>query len=325
MFLMDSPACGARLRAMRPRRPKSALPEGLIEPLEAFLAHLALERGLSTHTAAAYEADLRQLAAVCQRAGRRAWSEVQAADLDGYATWLSRRRVAPTTLARKLSAARALARHLVRSGARRDDFSELVQGPRPRRRLPGMLSAAEAASLVSSPDTSTPHGLRDRAMLELMYGSGLRVSELCGLELQALDLAEALVRVRGKGEKERLVPVGSTAATAIAAYLKVGRPKLVSARTGSALFISERGQALSRKTFWVNVKAAALRAGIDKPVKPHLLRHAFATHLLAGGADLRSIQELLGHADIATTQIYTAVERGRLAAAHRRHHPRGKK
>jgi integrase/recombinase XerD len=161
-------------------------------------------------------------------------------------------------------------------------------------------------------------------MLELMYGSGLRVSELCGVELQALDLAESMVRVRGKGSKDRVVPVGSSAATAIAAYLKVGRPALAGPRTGSALFLSERGSAISRKTFWVGVKSAARRAGITKTVKPHLLRHAFATHLLGGGADLRSIQELLGHADIATTQIYTAVERAALRESHRKHHPRGR-
>lgn len=310
---------------MRPRRPKPSLPEGLSEPVEAFLAHLALERGLSPHTAAAYEGDLRQLAAHFAKAGRAAWAEVGRADLDGFVRWLDRRGCSAATLARKLSAARSLAGFLVRSGSRRDDFSELTRGPRLRRRLPGMLSPAEAAALVSAPDTSTPHGLRDRAMLELMYGSGLRVSELCGLELQALDLAEAMVRVRGKGSKDRVVPVGAAAAAAIAAYLKAGRPALARRSTGSALFLSERGQALSRKTFWVGVKAAARKAGIAKPVKPHLLRHAFATHLLGGGADLRSIQELLGHADIATTQVYTGVERAALAESHRQHHPRGRR
>jgi integrase/recombinase XerD len=162
-------------------------------------------------------------------------------------------------------------------------------------------------------------------MLELMYGSGLRVSELCGLELQAVDEASGLVRVRGKGSKDRIVPVGETSLVALRAYLAAGRPKLTRPRTGSALFLSARGVALSRKTFWLAVKQAALRAGLPSSVKPHLLRHAFATHLLAGGADLRSIQEMLGHADIATTQIYASVERSALADAHRRHHPRGRK
>jgi integrase/recombinase XerD len=309
---------------MRPLRTKPNLPEGLAEPVEAFLAHLSLERGLSAHTASAYEGDLRQFAARCAAAGRVGWGEVGREDLDAFVRWLDRRGCAAATLARKLSAARAMAGFLVRSGVRRDDFSELTRGPRLRRNLPGMLTLAEAAALVSAPDTSTPQGLRDRAMLELMYGSGLRVSELCGVELQALDLAESMVRVRGKGSKDRVVPVGSSAATAIAAYLKVGRPALAGPRTGSALFLSERGSAISRKTFWVGVKSAARRAGIAKSVKPHLLRHAFATHLLGGGADLRSIQELLGHADIATTQIYTAVERAALRESHRRHHPRGR-
>lgn len=325
LFLMDSVPPGATLLCMCARRPKEAVPEGLRDAVDAFLAHLSLERGLSPHTASAYETDLLQFAAHCGRAGKSAWTSVERGEVDGFIRLLDKRGSTPATLARKLSAVRALAGHLVRSGLRRDDFCELAKGPRLHRKLPGMLSPEEAARLVTAPDTSTPQGLRDRAMLELMYGSGLRVSELCNVELQALDADEALVRVRGKGSKDRVVPVGETALTALRAYLKAGRPKLVGPRTGSAIFLSARGVALSRKTFWVGVKAAARRAGIDKPVKPHLLRHAFATHLLGGGADLRSIQEMLGHADIATTQIYTAVDKGKLSESHRRFHPRGRR
>jgi len=301
------------------------VPPDLQEPVEAFLAYLSLERGLAKLTVAAYEDDLARFAAHCARLGKERWTDVGLAEVESWVKSLDRRGQAAASLARRLSAVRTFAAHLVRSGLRRDDFTELARGPKFRRTLPGTLTAEQAAKVVSAPDTSTPQGLRDRAMLELMYGSGLRISELCAVELQALDLESALVRVRGKGSKDRIVPVGETAITALRTYLEKGRPALTRPKTGSAVFLSARGQALSRKTFWLSVKQAAARSGIEVPVKPHLLRHAFATHLLAGGADLRSIQEMLGHADIATTQVYTSVERTALSDAHRRHHPRGRK
>ena len=303
---------------------KKAPPE-LMESVDAFLAYLALERGLAKLTVQAYEDDLVRFAEHCGRAGQKSWAEVTLSSVDSWVKSLDRRGQAATSLARRLSAVRTFAAYLVRVGLRRDDFTELARGPKLKRSLPGTLSPEQVAKVVSAPDTSTPQGLRDRAMLELMYGSGLRVSELCGLEIQALDLDSALVRVRGKGSKDRVVPLGETAITTLQSYLKEGRPRLLKPKTGSALFLSARGQALSRKTFWLGVKTAAQRAGLEVPVKPHLLRHAFATHLLAGGADLRSIQEMLGHADIATTQIYTSVERTALSDAHRKHHPRGRK
>lgn len=309
-----------------PRRKKATVvPPDLQESVEAFLAYLSLERGLAKLTVAAYEDDLARFAAHCARLGKERWTDVGLAEVESWVKSLDRRGHAAASLARRLSAVRTFAAHLVRSGLRRDDFTELARGPKFRRTLPGTLTAEQAAKVVSAPDTSTPQGLRDRAMLELMYGSGLRISELCAVELQALDLESALVRVRGKGSKDRIVPVGETAITALRAYLEKGRPALTRPKTGSAVFLSARGQALSRKTFWLSVKQAAARSGIEVPVKPHLLRHAFATHLLAGGADLRSIQEMLGHADIATTQVYTSVERTALSDAHRRHHPRGRK
>ena len=307
-----------------PRVRRETVPPDLREPVDAFLAHLALERGAAKLTTEAYESDLVRFATHCGRAGRTNWTEVSLADVDSWTRALDRKGHAAASLARRLSAVRSFSAHLVRSGMRRDDFTELARGPKLRRKLPGMISAEEAAKVVSAPDTATPQGLRDRAMLELMYGSGLRISELCSLEIQAVDAESALVRVTGKGSKDRVVPVGETALLALQVYLKAGRPKLVRPKTGSALFLSARGVAISRKTFWLGVKQAAQRAGVSVPVKPHLLRHAFATHLLEGGADLRSIQEMLGHADIATTQIYTSVDRTALSAAHRRHHPRGR-
>jgi integrase/recombinase XerD len=179
--------------------------------------------------------------------------------------------------------------------------------------------------LLVAPSGGDAYSVRDRAMLELFYSSGLRISELCGLTLQQVDLENGFVRVFGKGSKERVVPLGVQARDAVQVYLTSGRPKLVKPRTGSELFLSERGQAISRKTLWVIVKKNAKRAGIEKPVKPHLLRHSFATHLLGGGADLRAIQEMLGHASIGTTQIYTAVESSRLLDQHAKHHPRNRR
>jgi len=298
-----------------PRVRRETAPPDLREPVDAFLAHLSLERGAAKLTTEAYESDLVRFAAHCGRAGRTNWTEVSLADVDSWTRALDRKGHAAASMARRLSAVRSFSAHLVRSGLRRDDFTELAHGPKLRRKLPGMISVEEAAKVVSAPDTGTPQGLRDRAMLEMMYGSGLRISELCGLEIQAVDADSALVRVTGKGSKDRVVPVGETALVALQAYLKAGRPKLVRPKTGSALFLSARGVAISRKTFWLGVKQAAQRAGVSVPVKPHLLE---------GGADLRSIQEMLGHADIATTQIYTSVDRTALSDAHRRHHPRGR-
>lgn len=307
-----------------PRVPRAQLSPALMEPVEAFLAHLSLERGLAKLTIEAYEADLTRFTAHCQRAGRGSWAEVGLADVESWVMMQDCRGHAAASLARRLAAVRSFAAHLVRSGMRRDDFSELAHGPKLKRKLPGTITPEQMAKVVTAPDTSTPQGLRDRAMLELMYGSGLRISELCGLELQALDAQSEMLRVRGKGSKDRIVPVSETSLVALRAYLSQGRPKLVRPKTGSALFLSARGVAISRKTFWLSVKQAAERAGIGLAVKPHLLRHAFATHLLAGGADLRSIQEMLGHADIATTQIYASVERSALSANHQKHHPRSR-
>ena len=303
----------------------SPIPVELADAVDTFMAYLSLERGLAKLTVAAYEDDLTRFAQHCGRAGKGHWTEVGLAEVDAWVKSLERKGQAAASLSRRLSAVRAFAAHLVRMGLRRDDFTELAKSPKMKRALPGTMTVEQAAKVVSAPDTSTPQGLRDRAMLELMYGSGLRISELCGLELQGLDTESAVMRVRGKGSKDRVVPVSETSLLAIQAYLKDGRPKLMKLKTGSALFLSARGQALSRKTFWLSVKQAAKRSGVEIPVKPHLLRHAFATHLLAGGADLRSIQEMLGHADIATTQIYTSVERSALSDAHRKHHPRGRR
>ncbi|WP_269536968.1 site-specific tyrosine recombinase XerD [Cerasicoccus fimbriatus] len=292
------------------------------DALQSFLATLQLERGLADHTLMGYEGDLRQFIAFLVAQNVADWQAVQGEHLSDWIGSLSDEEYAVSSLARKLTAVRGLAKHLVSERWRQDVFSELVRGPRLSRKLPGALSPDEVDRLLRAPDETTPQGLRDRAMLELMYSSGLRVSELCNVSLQAIDLESGLLRVTGKGSKERVVPLGKPAIEALERYLEVARPKLVKPRTGSELFLSQWGRALSRKTFWVMIKKTALLAGIEKPVKPHLLRHSFATHLLEGGADLRAIQEMLGHADIATTQIYTFVRGQSLTAAHDKHHPR---
>ena len=311
---------------MTARRPEDSAPDGFLEDLQGFLAHLELERGLSPRTVEAYGRDLAQCAQLLHRHLKVPdWRSLQTTQAGNWLASLSLDELTPGTQARKLSALRMMAKYLVRSGFRKDDFAENLEGPKPRRKLPGVLSMEELDRLLGAPSLGTPQGLRDRAMLELFYSAGLRVSELCALSLQDVYLDELFVRVvAGKGDKQRLSPFGETARTHLQNYLAAGRPHLVRPKTGSAFFLSNRGTAISRKTVWVMVGDMARRVGITKTVKPHLLRHSFATHLLANGADLRVIQEMLGHADIATTQIYTAVEGTRLVEAHHRHHPRRK-
>ncbi|MBK8479474.1 MAG: site-specific tyrosine recombinase XerD [Opitutaceae bacterium] len=304
--------------------PKEALPESLREPIDGFLAYLQLERGLSRNTLSAYQVDLLQFGDVLVSLRITNWATVVGANVSDWLYSLSKQEAATSSMSRKLSAVRMLARYLVKEGVCRQDFTELVQGPKVTRKLPATLSEMDMGKLLAAPGARTAHSLRDKAILELFYSSGLRVSELAGLALQQIDLQQGFVRVFGKGAKERIVPVGTQAAAAVTDYLLAGRPGLVKPRTGSALFLSERGKAISRKTIWALIKGYALKAGLPKSVKPHLLRHSFATHLLAGGADLRAIQEMLGHADIGTTQIYTAVETTRLTDQHSRFHPRGR-
>lgn len=298
------------------------IPPAFEEDIQAFLAWIQLEKGLSDHTTESYLNDLAQAAGFFRKQDLDDWIDVTGSDVSTWITELSRIGYAPSSLARKLSALRMFARFLVRERRRADDFTEVVSGPRARRKLPEVLTPDEVSRLLAAPGTDTPRGLRDSAMLELFYSSGLRVSELCALLMQDVNLGEGLVRVFGKGSKERVVPLGRPAAQAVAAYIEAGRTAFCKPGTGSELFLSNRGKAISRKMIWVLIKTHARTAGISKPVKPHLLRHSFATHLLGGGADLRAIQEMLGHADIGTTQIYTAVEQERLLDEHAQFHPR---
>ncbi len=288
--------------------------------IDAYIAYIDLERGLSKNTRESYQRDLEQCAAFVARRGASDWRDVTAEHATAWIRSLSQG--AASSQARKLTALRMFARFLVRERMRPDEFTALLSGPKPARRLPESLTAAEVGRLLKSPSGGDPASLRDRGLLELFYSSGLRVSELAALTLQQVDLKDGFARVFGKGSKERVVPIGERARDAAGAWIASGRPHFVKARTRSELFLNNRGTSLSRVGLWGIVKRHARRAGITKTVKPHLLRHSFATHLLSGGADLRAIQEMLGHASISTTQIYTAVEGKRLLDQHARFHPR---
>ena len=302
----------------------SQAPGAFANDIESFLSFIQLERGLSKNTVAGYRRDLDQAAKYLARHGARDWRAVTPAQASAWIQSLSCARLTVASVARKLTALRMLARHLVRERTRDDDFTALLAGPKLVRKIPGALNETEVARLLAAPTGGDPRALRDRALLELFYSSGLRVSELAALMLQQVDLENGFIRVFGKGSKERVVPVGSRARDALATYLASGRPRLVKPKTGSQFFLNNRGGALSRVMLWMLVKKYAQRAGITKNVKPHGLRHSFATHLLTGGADLRAIQEMLGHASISTTQIYTAVEPQRLLDHHAKFHPRNR-
>lgn len=308
----------------RPAAPASRAPQNFVEPIEAFLGFISLERGLAENTVAAYRRDLDQAAAFLEKRGAKDWRTVTAEQATEWVHSLSGARYTVTSLARKLSALRMLARFLVREQVRDTDFTALLSNPKPARRIPHTLTPEEMAKLVTAPGGGDPRSLRDRALLELFYSSGLRVSELAAVTLQQIDLEQGFLRVFGKGAKERVVPVGGKACEAVTTYLVSGRPHLVKPCTRSELFLNHHGRALSRVALWMIVKKHAERAGLNKNVKPHALRHSFATHLLTGGADLRAIQEMLGHASISTTQIYTAVEPQRLLDQHEKFHPRNR-
>lgn len=279
-----------------------------------------MERGLAENTLSAYRSDL-LLFSAWTASRNRGLLEVGPADLSDY---MAEQLGTPVrTVARRLSALRRFYRYQVQRGTLDHDPSARLESPRLARRLPGVLSETQVDELLAAPDASTALGLRDRAMLELLYASGLRVSELVGLTRNRINLTQSTVRVSGKGAKERLVPFGEEAADWLERYLARGRPEILAGRVSEALFPSRRAKAMSRQAFWQAIKRYALRAGIDRDISPHTLRHAFATHLLNHGADLRVLQMLLGHSDLSTTQIYTHVARERLKQIHAEHHPRG--
>jgi integrase/recombinase XerD len=303
-------------------RAASAVPETELALVEQFLDALWMERGLSRNTLSAYRQDLLALAAwlAARQGGLLAASRE---DLHRYLAHLHGLGAKVRTQARWLSSARCFYRHMVREGRLREDPSALIEAPKLGRPLPGTLSEEEVERLLRTPDTATVLGLRDRAMLELLYATGLRVTELVELRVDQLSMAQGVVRVLGKGSKERLVPLGEEALQWLQRYGEEARPGLAAGHGSNRLFLSRRGEGMTRQAFWHRLRAHARQAGIQRHLSPHTLRHAFATHLLNHGADLRVVQMLLGHSDLSTTQIYTHVARERLKQLHARHHPRG--
>jgi integrase/recombinase XerD len=317
--------------------------QGSIESLTLdFLAYLELERGLSRNTLEAYRSDLLQFGRFMQRRGV-AVTEAQHGDLAAFLSELAGTApgaaagevalgatprvpiaapAAAATIGRKVACLRSFYRHLRREGLIEHDPAAELHGPRKTQRLPRVLTRDEVARLLSRPQGGEPLALRDRALLEVMYACGLRVSEVTGLEMADVDLQEGMLRARGKGSKERLVPVGRHASAALSAYFARGRPVLLGARAESKLFVNRRGGGLSRQGLYKIVQGHARAAGLEERMSPHTLRHSFATHLLAGGCDLRSLQEMLGHADLATTQVYTHLSAERLKDAYFSAHPR---
>lgn len=290
--------------------------------LDDWLAHLAFERRLAERTLAAYGGDLTRHLRWLEARGR-GLSEVRPGELEAWLTALFEAKYRATSRARHVAALKSFYAWAARRNLIPADPAEPLAGPRTGRRLPRVLTVEEARRLMQAPRGDEPLAVRDRAMLETMYGLGLRVSELVDLPLERLDLEAGLVRILGKGSRERLVPLGGCAARALAEWLERGRPTLTRGRGGhSRVFVNARGGPLTRMGFWKILRAHARAAGLAAGLHPHALRHSFATHLLEGGADLRVVQELLGHASITTTQIYTEVDRDYLREVHRTFHPR---
>ncbi len=321
----SGPAGPGRDRELDPDHARdivAAVTNALEPALDLFLTHVRVEKGLADNSVEAYGRDLLRYVDFLARRGVSAWSEVTRSHLQAHLAWLVSRGISARSQARALSAVRALHRLLCSERLTLSDPADEITAPRTGRRLPQLLSREEIERLLQAPDPRTPAGARDRAMLELLYATGLRVSELVSLGLDDLDLESRMLLARGKGKKERIVPVGAPAAQAVASYLAAARERLLRGRRSRDLFVTPRGGRMTRHGFAKLLGRHARAAGIQRPISPHRLRHSFATHLLAGGADLRSVQAMLGHADLATTQIYTHVERSQLRRLYERHHPR---
>jgi integrase/recombinase XerD len=291
-----------------------------------FLAYLEFERGLSRNTLEAYRSDLLQYGRFLEAKERTAL-DARPADVADFLAALADGRggpASPATIHRKAACLRSFYRHLRREEILDNDPTAALSAPRRGRRLPQVLTRAEVTKLLAHPQGGEPTALRDRALLELMYACGLRASEVIGLEVNDLDLEEGVLVARGKGSKERMIPVGRGAVNAVRTYLERGRAKLVGARVESHLFVNFRGGALTRQGLYKIVRRHAAGTGLEDRMSPHTLRHTFATHLLAGGCDLRSVQEMLGHADVATTQLYTHLSSERLKDVYFKAHPRAR-
>ena len=287
------------------------------------MAFLRLEKGLSEKTISAYATDLMRFGLFLEKLKIQRVADVDRGTLLNYLIDCRSKGLSARSRARHLVSLRGFFKYLSHEKIVDGNPAARIDLPKTGLHLPDVLSQADVEALIKAPDKNKPEGMRDAAMLELLYGSGLRVSELIGLGMSGINQEAGFVRVMGKGSKERVVPVGRMALSAIAAYLAYARPRLLGKRSSTYLFVTRRGSAMTRQSFWNLIGRYARIAGIKKRVTPHSLRHSFATHLLEGGADLRAVQMMLGHADISTTQIYTHVAQKQLLAAHKKYHPRG--
>ena len=294
----------------------------MTEPLEFFLDYLSVERGLSKNTLSAYRQDLTRYFSFLKKSKIAPLDAVSRKTIMDFLLKERDRGLTPTSVARALVAIRMLHRFLAQEGRIREDVTDALEAPKLWKHLPDYLSAAEVERLIKAPDARKPDGMRDNACLELMYAAGLRASEVVSLKAAHLNFEAGFLRVIGKGEKERVVPMGRSAQKSVKRYLELARPRWVKNGAEDRLFVNRRGLKISRQTVWKIIKKNAKAAGLTKKIYPHILRHSFATHLLENGADLRVVQELLGHSDISTTQIYTHVEQSRLKSIHEKFHPR---
>jgi integrase/recombinase XerD len=299
------------------------MPKSTHALIDRFCDHLWLEDGLADLTLAAYRRDLKGFSTWLRKERTHELDAVAPGDIEAYLAWRFARRAQPRSAARYTSTLKRFYRYLLRENLIASDPTLNLDSPKLPRSLPKTLTEAEVERLLDHADIHTPLGLRDRAMLETLYATGLRVSELVGLKLTAVNLNDGVLRVTGKGNKDRLVPLGEEAVQWLRRYLAEARPLLLENRLADAVFVTARGDGMTRQAFWYLIKRHAQAAGIARPLSPHTLRHAFATHLLNHGADLRVVQMLLGHSDISTTQIYTHVARERMKQLHAQHHPRG--
>lgn len=290
--------------------------------VQAFLDHLTVERGLSANTVSAYACDLAQFVQYVRGKSISSLEDVTEAVLLGFMERLREAGMSPNTVSRKLSAIKTFSKFAYREGHITKDFTANIEGMRAVKKLPSVLTIEEVANLLQQPDGRDPASARDKAMLETLYATGVRVSELINLRMTDVNPGVGFLRCFGKGSKERIVPLGKVAIDYLNRYLANARPKFARSGSSEYLFLTNRGKKMSRVGFWKIIKKYATRSGITKNITPHTLRHSFATHLLQGGADLRSIQEMLGHADIATTQVYTHVSRDKLKEVYRETHPR---
>jgi len=290
--------------------------------VDSYLHYLVVEKGLSRNTIESYGRDLRVFLDFVEGRGIRSFRQVTRGDVLAFLKELQGRGLSVRSVSRALVSLRGLFRFLLLEGHLEEDPVEEMEVPRPPRSLPHVLSLQEVERILEAPDPGTPLGVRDRAMLELLYATGMRVSELAGLPPEGVDIQVGFVRVKGKGDKERVIPIGEVARERLDIYLREGRPRLLKGRESPYLFVNRQGRGLSRQGIWKLIKRYALEAGVLTPITPHTLRHSFATHLLERGADLRFVQVMLGHADIGTTQIYTHLNQEYLRKIYQQYHPR---